>query len=272
MGVCKPIFEDIINLPGEMWFGLSVIWSKSNYSMSDDPLTLKMLGSLIIKGFQQYLFEEYNGDHCSICLLNVTMISNVDANHLKNASSFMFTNQTNDTEHTYINQSNAQHAFIFRIVQTTSAKCQLEGLHHQFSGLTGNVLPGIINGEVEMHLKYHVYNEEELGTASEVILKTSAIPDCNHNSAYFIRGEKSVCPKIGIKYSEFSEYLTETNQEAIESLFTNNQTETDICLDDYYERLNSVVLQDVSGGRIPFCGTIRLFHAVLVVPILIFAM
>ena len=52
----------------------------------------------------------------------------------------------------------------------------------------------------------------------EVKLKSAEIPDCNHVSAYFIRGEK-LCPKIGIKYSEFSEFLAVANQEAIEALF-----------------------------------------------------
>ena len=161
------------------------------------------------------------------------MISNVSASNFKTASGYMYTNQSNGTVYPNRNKSVSQPAIILRIIQTTTAKCQIEKLYDQVSDLAGKVVPADINGETEMYLKYDVFNEREVRVNMEVKLKSAEIPNCNHVSAYFIRGEK-LCPKIGIKYSEFSEFLTVANQEALEALFTHNKRETDICLDDYY--------------------------------------
>ena len=269
LGTCKPIFDQVLNLPVEMWYGLTVIWSRSDYSMAADSQTLSALGRIILNGFTDYFDERHYEHHCNACQMTVTMISNVSASNFKNASSYMYTNQSNGDVYPNRNKSVSQPSFILLIYQTTTATCQLEEIYDQVSDLSGKILPADINGETAMYLKYNVFNEKEVRMSMEVQLKSVGIPDCNPVSAYFIRGEK-LCPKIRIKYSEFSEYLSEENWGAIEALFTNKNTATDICLDDYYQKLEYVDVKVPTSGDIQFSGDIPLCMAALVVPTVVF--
>ena len=205
--------------------------------MTDDFQSLKRLGYNIYDAFtKDSRYSEFS--LCDFCRGNITMISNVIANDFVNVTNTKY--GSGDLE--AMNDREAI-VFIFHIILYTTENCQLQNLFHQASELSRQTLTVYLDGEPEMHLEIGLSDQKKLHVNTKKTIREFSLLDCVPKASCSIRNEK-LCPRIGVKYSEFTTHVTESNRAVIGSLFNANQTKTDevveICLDDYYEWLESV--------------------------------
>ena len=235
-GVCEPIFDKTLRLTVRIQFGLNVLWSKNNYSINDDDKTLKGLGDLIHNAITQSS-NHYSHSPCKYanCVERIIMISNVSENDLQSMNDV-----TNETVSISEQVTKSAPAFVYLGDIFTSGSCQLEEIYNETSRMSDKHLLVSGGGETVMYLYMYLFNEKGQHVHKNKQIKYHGI-ECDYGPALIIKDK--VCPKVDLRYSEFSEYETASNKAILESVFTENQTQTDevveICLDDYYNALSS---------------------------------
>ena len=235
-GVCEPIFDTTLRLTVRIQFGLNVLWSKNNYSINDDDKTLKGLGDMIHNAITESP-DHYSHSPCKYanCVERLIMLSNVSVNDLQNMNGV-----TNETVSISEQVTNSAPAFVYLSDIFTSGSCQLEEIYNETSRLSDKHVLVSVGGETVMYLYMYLFNEKGQHFHKNKQIKYHGI-ECNYGPALTIKDK--ICSKVGLRYSEFSKYVTASNKAILESVFTENQTQTDevvdICLDDYYNALLS---------------------------------
>ena len=244
MDTCKPMFDQINNLPVDIRYGLTATWSISNHTITDDLQTQKLLGSIIINAISKDTrFSKgscrHNGDYLKFLsnVIETEMAYNADT---KNESDdFQFT-ENKDTN------------FILQTILLTTDSCQLQDVIdrslkpflepltvHKWNGDLVMKLAVSIASELgfDAHGSNHIYQFCHEAENPEL---------CVPESAYLILNETQ-CPKIGVTFSELSRYHKDSDTTVISSMFPGNRTKPDevvyTCIDDYYRWL------DLAGVR-----------------------
>ena len=235
------MFDQIINLPVGINYGLAATWSRSSHSKTDDLQTQKSLGYTIIYEInKQSRFSE--GD----CILNgyyIKFISNVRASEIANDA-----DTKNGSSCTEINK-NRETNFVLQTYLLTTESCQLQDVINK--SLRPFVEPLTVynrNGDLEMNLTVSIVSEKDFDLNEADLIfqfctnRLNPFEACVPVPSYSV-SNATQCPKIGVKYSELSSYLTDSNNTIIESMFPGNKTENDevvyTCLDEYYRWLDS---------------------------------
>ena len=250
---CTPMFKQILKFPIDITYGLTVIWSRSDHFTTDDLQTRKALGSNIVRAVKAD--SRFLDSVCKRDRISLYFVSNVISDDVSNVTRYEKSQSLTDvSKSTEIRASNV--TFILQDLLLTTESCQLQDVIDQSAKpflhpLTVNNW----NGDHEMDLKVKIVNtmknninEESLifRECSDEIMSPYLDIDfvqCLRPQSYSFRNETQ-CPKIGVKYSEISKYLTELNITMLGLMFSLNEIQTDdvvyTCIDDYYRWLDSV--------------------------------
>ena len=148
-------------------------------------------------------------------------------------------------------------AFILKAIMFTKAGCQLQNVYDIASEIFGKVIEVKENGEIEMQLQVGLLKNNTFPanyTRKFKVLKTvnNHAIRCKAKGAHRLKDEK-LCSKIQIAYNEFEPHLTDENIELINSFFQREHIETgepvELCVDTYYEKLESIDFQLLSCGH-----------------------
>ena len=238
------MFDQIINLPVGINYELTATWSRSSHSKTDDLQTQKYLGYYIMNEKRKQ--SRFSEGGCILYGDYLQFISNVNASEFANDAEIK-----NGSSYIEINQ-NKEANFVLQTFLLTTESCQLQDV--VYKSLKPFVEPLIVynlDGDLEMNLTVSIVSEKDFDL-NEAYLIYSIFQSCtnrlNSNEvcapvpSYSVSNETQ-CPKIGVKYSELSAYLTDSNYTIIASMFPGNKTEIDevvyTCLDDYYRWLDS---------------------------------
>ena len=249
-GECEAIFETSRRLPMRIQFGLTVVWSKNNYSFTDDFELFINLGEHVLKAITESpdSFEHSPCAH-SLCTETIRMVAYVVENELESSGAV-----SNISLPISGPISIDTPAFLYLVDLTTDEEhCQLKDIYTQITKMSDKHLLVNLDGEFVMKLYVSLFNEngQDFYQHREYIKLAQNVFECQFNPAFTIKDK--VCPKVSLIYSEFSKYMTESNREIIESLFTKNQIRTDeavdTCLLDYYNTLSAVKLKTHTSTR-----------------------
>ena len=112
------MFDQIINLPVGINYGLTATWSRSSHSKTDDIQTQKILGNYIMNEKRKHSRFSEGG-----CILNgdyLQFISNVNASEFANDADIK-----NGSSYIEINQ-NKEANFVLQTFLLTTESCQLQ--------------------------------------------------------------------------------------------------------------------------------------------------
>ena len=215
----------------DIQFALSVIWSRSEYRLTDKMKKLKALGETIIEHFLNEIKLQRDELTCPFCYLELRMTGDISGHGLR--STFP--------------------AFILKAVLFTVAECQLQNIFDVAVEVFGKVIDVQVDGETEMQLTVGLLKDTlPANRSSKVLVKMDNQGwKCKVKGAHSLTDDK-LCPRISITYTEFVPYLTQDNMEVIKAFFPKTQTGTEepveVCVDDYYERLQSIEFEIFSHG------------------------
>ena len=234
------MFDQIINLPVGINYGLTATWSRSNHSKTDDLQTQNSLGYNIINAIEKQ--SRFSEGGCKLNGYYIKFISNVNASEIANDA--VTKNGSGCTE---INK-NRESNFVLQTFLLTTESCQLQDVINK--SLKPFVEPLTVynrDGDLEMNLTMSIVSEKDfdLNEASLIFQfcrnRLDPYDVCVPVPSYSVSNETQ-CPKIGVKYSELSSYLTDSNYTIIALMFPGNKTENDevvyTCLDAYYRWLD----------------------------------
>ena len=286
-GKCKPLFEGTTGLFIDIPFTLSVIWSRAEYRMTDKTRKLRKLGENIIDHFLNEARLERTELQCPYCYLEIQMAADIskhgvrsvkgndvnsdvtntntdvsenkledDVNHETKGGVSSVTLENNRHEEQVEAIDYTSPAFMLKAALFTVANCQLQNIFDIASDLFGTVINIEKQGETELQLKVGLLKDTDVPTNQTFKTLKKVDNDkiqCKVKGAHTLKDEK-FCPKIPITYNEFVPHLTRDNSELISSFFQKKHIETgeatEVCVDTYYERLQSIDFQILSQGSV----------------------
>ena len=235
-GECDPIFKISRRLSIRIQFGLTVVWSKNIYSFNNDDKSLKRLGENVINSIMESP-DNFEHTQCyrAVCRRKLIMISDI----VKTVSSDMINESFSVNEQISIDKP----AFLYLVDISTGVECLLETFYKQVSKMSDKHIFVDLGDTVELDLYMSLFNENGHTFQTYRELEQFGM-GCLFAPTITVKDK--VCPKVGLRYSEFSKYVTESNRAIIGSLFKENQTRSDevvdTCLDEYYDTMASVNL------------------------------
>ena len=251
----------------DIQFALSVIWSRSEYRLTDKTKKLEALGETIIEYFLNETKFQRDELNCPYCYLELRMTGDISEHNLRRINENDVSNHVNAimsdvssdvTENNEQEKLDEDHnstfpAFILKAVLFTVAECQLQNIFDVAVEMFGKVIDVQVDGETEMQLTVGLLkNTLPANRSSKVLVKMDNQEwECKVKGAHSLTDDK-LCPRISITYTEFVPYLTPDNMEVINAFFPKTQTGTEepveVCVDDYYERLQSIEFEIFSCG------------------------
>ena len=304
-GKCKSLFDGTSGLYINIPFSLGVIWSRSEYKLSDTRKTLRLLGKQIIEQVINEAELERNGSVCPYCYLELQMTADVPRQAVRNRNDVNnyvtdavldineatkgvgnvatkglgnvatkgvgnVATKSNDatkgvgnvgtkgvgnvaTESNEQQKMNEEPTFILKTVLFTLAECQLQNIFDIATDVFGKIIDIKIDGETEMQLMVGLLKDNLPANQTLKVIKkmNTEVWDCKVKGAHTLKDEK-FCSKIAITFNEFEPHLTNDNREIISTFFQKKHIETgeptEVCVDNYYERLQSIDFHMFSYG------------------------
>ena len=250
---CTPMFKQILKFPIDITYGLTVIWSRSDHFTTDDLQTRKALGSNIVRAVKDD--SRFLDSVCKRDRVSLYFVSNVISDYVSNVTRYEKSQSLTDvSKSAEIRASNV--TFILQDLLLTTESCQLQDVIDQSAKPFLHPLTvSSLNGDHEMDLEVKIVNTIEKNINEESLIFKECSDEilspyldiefvhCLRPQSYSFRNETQ-CPKIGVKYSEISSYITELDTAMLGLMFTLNEIQTDevvyTCMDDYYRWLDSV--------------------------------
>ena len=251
-GKCKPLFEGTTGLYIDIQFTLRVLWSQSEYKVMDKLDTLTSLGESIIDQFVNEARFDRNESRCPYCSIGLQMTADINEQGKREDTDTELDDSVKENSEQDNLDSEAQlPEFIMNVVFFTVPECQLQHIFDIATGLFGRIIEIQLNGKSEMAFEIGLLKDNSNQTFKVLKHMDNELWNCKVNDAYTLKDDK-LCPKISIKYSEYEPYLTNENIDVIQSLFEQKHIETDeptdVCIDTYYERFQSVNFHILSQG------------------------
>ena len=313
-GKCKSLFDGTSGLYINIPFSLGVIWSRSEYKLSDTRKTLRLLGKQIIEQVINEAELERNGSVCPYCYFELQMTADVPRQAVRNRNDVNndvtdavldineatkgvgnVATESNEatkgvgnvatdsneatkgvgnvaTESNKLQKMNEVPTFIFKTVLFTLAECQLQNIFDIATDVFGKIIDIKVDGETEMQLTVGLLKDNLAANQTFKAIKkiNSEVWDCKVKGAHTLKDDK-FCSKIAITFNEFEPHLTKDNREFISSFFEKKHIETgeptEVCVDIYYERLQSIDFQIFSYGS-AIKGTIAFNWIISVIALL----
>lgn len=239
-GKCKQVVEKTHGLSMEIQYTLSVVWSRTDYILTDDMAILLRVGHEIIQEVKRrYIFEE-SGPNCPFCYQELRFIKEIFLSNWSQSNSTSGPNEENNYKRSNYTEPN----FILSFILYTKDNCQLPNLMQNAVNFAGSEIEIIIYGTTAMllHLELLTENVHSLLTGSKLILGKSTGPEEKCPVTYKLR-TKSICPKINISVTDFDHLWAERKNDIINSMFTSESSQSkwykEMCIDDYLERISN---------------------------------
>ena len=296
-GKCKSLFDGTSGLYINIPFSLGVIWSRSEYKLSDTRKTLRLLGEQIIEQVINIAELERNGSVCPYCYLELQMTADVPRQAVRTINRNDVNNDVTDAvldineatkgvgkvatesneatkgvgnvatesneatkgvgnvaiESNEQQKMNEEPTFILKTVLFTLAECQLQNIFDIATDVFGKIIDLQVDGETEMQLTVGLLKDNLPANQTLKVIKkmNSEVWDCKVKGAHTLKDEK-FCSKIAITFNEFEPHLNNDNREIISTFFQKKHIETgettEVCVDNYYERLQSIDFHMFSYG------------------------
>ena len=188
---CKSLFDGTVGLYLDIQFALSVIWSRSEYRLTDKTKTLDALGETIIEHFLNKTKFQRDELICPYCYLELRMTGDISKHGLRSIHENDVSNDVNDIMgdvNSDVTDNNEQEkldkdynstfsAFILKAELFTVAECELQNIFDVALEVFGKVIDVQMDGATDMQLTAGLFKDNLSANRLSKVLVTMGNQD-----------------------------------------------------------------------------------------------